>query len=540
MNVLVARLVIATTLLAAPLAASAQVEEMPTRAGFTWEMEPRFGIDADGDGLIELENSHEYLHNRKPRSCQGACPEPRFGVTLQATPSADQLGVAPRLFSYEWRITGPGGAGTYFRSGPELRLLLPEGEHEIDVRVRVRILHGSVTLRSRSDILIDDVVVVALGDSYPSGEGSPDVPRGDGDALWADAVDPAAADSHALAHRSSVAWPVRTALALEQEDPHTSVSFVSFAATGARIHRGILTERANLGIPAQLDAVRDVLGERQIDVVLLQVGGNDIGFSQVIRQLVEADPLLDPICYEKMLDNVWASVRDGRWDRDVSLRYHPPFRIGCRAGGGARAGLPGLDGLESEMRRLASALEELGARQVILVEYPDPTGSTAEGDTCEEIVDDVTAPLGFHEVDASEQAEARERVLEPLNEELAAVAADLGWVFVGGVAASFVAGHGYCAPWPDYGYPEEYQNDRFFRDRLDHPEGWYRPPSPLGGPLVLNRGGVSWYRTASQSAALQGPAPRFLTSGTMHPNELGHMAIARLVLSQMAAVGADS
>jgi hypothetical protein len=53
--------------------------------------------------------------------------------------------------------------------------------------------------------------------------------------------------------------------------------------------------------------------------------------------------------------------------------------------------------------------------------------------------------------------------------------------------------------------------------------------------LLLTRGDVSWYRTASQSAALQGPTPRFLTAGTLHPNELGHAAIARLALTVLAS-----
>jgi hypothetical protein len=167
------------------------------------------------------------------------------------------------------------------------------------------------------------------------------------------------------------------------------------------------------------------------------------------------------------------------------------------------------------------------------VEYPDPTGSATPDQICDEIVGDATSPFGFHEVDENEQQLGRERVLGPLNQTLREEAARHGWLFVGGVAEAF-AQHGYCAPWPDYGYPAVFEDaPLIFKERLAYPDGWYRPPGVYGGPMILNRVAVSWYRTASQSAALQGPAPRLFTSGTMHPNELGHLAMSRIVLAAL-------
>jgi hypothetical protein len=115
-------------------------------------------------------------------------------------------------------------------------------------------------------------------------------------------------------------------------------------------------------------------------------------------------------------------------------------------------------------------------------------------------------------------------------------ASNNGWTWVGGVATAYSLGHGYCAPWPNYGYPDEFEaSPLLFKQRLDFPEGWYRPPGRFQSSRLLNEGQVSWYRTAGQSAALQGPSPRFLTSGTLHPNELGHAAIALTVLSAITA-----
>lgn len=524
-------LVVALT--AAPGAGAAQ--DVPSRVGFTWEMAPRHGLDRDGDGRIEVENTHRYVNGRD-EPCTTPCAPHRFRISATATPRPSDMGIPGEWVSYEWRIDGPTGSGTYFRSTPDLTLYLAEGRHDVDLRVTVTVLWGSVTLRERGTIEVDDLLVVALGDSYASGEGSPEVPRaGDEPARWADATDPAVEESHALAHRSTVGWPAQVAAALEVGDRHTSVTFVDLAASSARIGAGILRPHPFLDLPAQITLLEEIVGSRRIDVLLLQAGGNDIGFSQLIRELVDADPLLDPICYDTMVDNAWQSVRDGRWDREVSLGYDPPFSIVCRSNGGIRTSRPGLDGLGREFDALASRLAALDVGRIVVVEYPDPTGSHVDGGVCEEIVGDTTPPLGFHEVDEREQQWGRDYVLGPLNATIAAAASRHGWTFVDGVSEAFLAGHGYCAEWPDYGYPAAFDDAPFLlRDRLDFPSGWYRPPGPFGAAALLNRGPASWYRTASQSAALQGPAPRFLTSGTLHPNELGHAEIARMVLSVLA------
>jgi len=514
-------------------------QERPTRASFSWSLSPRFGLDADGDGFIEIENTPEYTHNWGAGSCPGDCPEIRLSVDLTANPDPTDIGLPESGFvTYEWRISGPAGAGTFHRNQPEITLLLPEGSHEIDLRVVVQLPWGTVKLRSRGSVLVDDILVVAIGDSYPSGEGSPDAPLMEGAATWADASDPDVLDSHAFAHRSTVGWPARLALALEDADLQTSVTFVDLATSGARIDRGLLRPRSDPALPAQLDELERIAQDRPIDFLLLQVGGNDVGFSRIIRSLVEADPLFNPFCYEVIVENVWAATGDGVWDRDTRITYNMPFDFGCRSVAGTSSVLPGLDGLDQAFDRLADRLEGLVIDRVVLAEYPNPTGGDPDGGRCDEIVGDVTTPFTFHEVDEQEQADAVEHLLIPLNRSLSAAADRHDWTWVGGVADSFARGHGYCAPWPDYGYPDEYEKaPLIFRSRSDFPTGWYRPPGRYGVTVPLNEGSVSWYRTAGQSATLQGPTPRFLTSGTLHPNELGHDVIARLVLDAITSDG---
>lgn len=510
------------------------------RPVITWTAAERFGGDDDGDGFVDLPNTREYTHNRAPGSCP--CPHAVFEMRFEAGLSGTSTAPSDLpVVNYRWTVTGAALERplVYTTLRPELRVLLPEGEYTLEVNAGVRL--GWATLRTAvaEDFEVEDILIVAIGDSYASGEGNPEAPRigSTTPARWAGSYDPAAAAAHAAARRSSLAWPARVALAMERADPTTSVTFVSVAASAARIDRGILSGQSPDLPISQLEALAALVGDREIDLLLIQTGGNEVGFVRAVRALVEADPLLDPICYDLMIDNAFASVRDGDWSRGVRLGYKAPLSLVCRPGESRRtwSALPGLDGLPADLDRLSGALAgTFTIRETMVVGYPDPTGGDASGEPCREIVGDTTPPFGFHEIDRNEQALGVELLLRPLNQVLREAAARNGWSFVDGVAEAFAAGHGYCAPWPDYGYPAEYTHTApIGGSRLSYPEGWFRNPGRGGGPMLVGGTDVTWYRTAGQSAALQGPGARFDTTGTLHPNELGHEAIARLVLASM-------
>ena len=83
--------------------ASSTSQETPVRASFDWSTDARFGLDADGDGVIEIENTPEFVHNRVPGSCPGACPPLRVAVKLFAQPTPGTVGLpASGFLSYEW------------------------------------------------------------------------------------------------------------------------------------------------------------------------------------------------------------------------------------------------------------------------------------------------------------------------------------------------------------------------------------------------------------------------------------------------------
>jgi hypothetical protein len=140
----------------------------------------------------------------------------------------------------------------------------------------------------------------------------------------------------------------------------------------------------------------------------------------------------------------------------------------------------------------------------------------------------------FFEIDDDEQELGVTRVLQPLNSALSDAADRHGWTYVDGVAGAF-AGHGYCAEWPDYGYPDEfYDRPSWLRRRSEYPDGWYQNPG-TDRLDVAPGNGTTWYRTATQSVILQGPDEGFATEGTMHPNELGHQFMADLALDALSA-----
>jgi len=207
-------------------------------------------------------------------------------------------------------------------------------------------------------IVVSDILVVGLGDSFASGEGNPDVPvrfshkrtadyglSADGIALdgypvrigsWKTIGDKIFIQNKArwldqACHRSLYSHQLRVALQLAVEDPHRSVTFLGFACSGAEITKGLfLRYKGNEWVEyppdvSQISAVaRDQCGTRKapikdypeafhmrrripdlrgsvrlhkcarthtrkIDLLLVSVGGNDIGFARLVANTVLRD-----------------------------------------------------------------------------------------------------------------------------------------------------------------------------------------------------------------------------------------------------------
>ena len=308
-----------------------------------------------------------------------------------------------------------------------------EGDHEIEVFANDR--------SQLARVHVDDKLIVALGDSVAAGEGNPQ-----GSKRW---LDPPC-------HRSALAGFEVAARRFGEAADRRSVTFVSLACSGAEVKEGLLEPYAGI-VPAKgrppyapqverlkkIAAARPPAGEdgARVDAVLLSIGANDVHFSEIVR-----------VC--------GTTPGDCRKGRDEALKER-------------------LEELKLRYERLDPALEDAApGSPVLITEYFDPTRDE-KGSFCR------------HSVGFTGQKEAEwayEKLLQPLNGEVAAAATQHGWRLVSGIAADFER-HGYCA-----------EEER-------------------------------WVRRLEESALYQRDI-----WGTMHPSKAGHKAIAERVVDPLSDV----
>jgi hypothetical protein len=183
--------------------------------------------------------------------------------------------------------------------------------------ISVRLADGSdggasspVLTDADDPVVAHDLRIVALGDSFSAGEGNPHAQwRLDHPAIW---LDP-------RCHRSLMSGPSLAAAFIARRNPHLSVTLLHYGCSGASIADGVATPWANLETAERLERrnrhFRDVPADQRAaafpgidvppsqieqarrdltvggkyyapDVVLLSVGGNDIGFADIVRGLV--------------------------------------------------------------------------------------------------------------------------------------------------------------------------------------------------------------------------------------------------------------
>jgi hypothetical protein len=196
--------------------------------------------------------------------------------------------------------------------------------------------------RLTTDIAVRDVLVAGLGDSIAAGEGNPDravkleggfcfkrflsgggsqyyrpsrAGYGDDRSCENGPSSPLAGSDWArhgarwmnpACHRSLYSYQVRTALAIAIEQPHVAVTMLPLACTGATIGAGMFaSQRADdcpwvVGIdscsgtaPAQFSELRDLMTalrrqqpNRNLDLVLLTVGANDVNFAGLVANVI--------------------------------------------------------------------------------------------------------------------------------------------------------------------------------------------------------------------------------------------------------------
>jgi hypothetical protein len=376
---------------------------------------------------------------------------------------------------WTWQPRRPNGKTDTRRMPCKQRLTIARVPYAIErahsgVSVSVKLPDGREL--TEPELVVEDLFIVALGDSFASGESNPDQPV-QFSASREMVYDPTLAQSYGVArmepkqtspgyglasssdqsnpkvlprrymedeaadryyplgsrefvaafekanarwlsrdcHRSQYGYPLRVAMQLALENRHRAVTFATFACSGAEIHHGLFGEMdAREGarevprgkVAAQLDQLSDIcrgahsqtgaytlpayahggtavteqkiakswcppqLRKRGIDLVLLSIGGDDVGFSALAAfSLTEQVSDLAPIAglvgssirfgpqvaqvYLDVLDRRMKALKDALHDgfgvapgarRAVFLRAHTVRRggRGVRTGSNARHG----------------------------------------------------------------------------------------------------------------------------------------------------------------------------------------------------------
>ena len=365
---------------------------LSTAAVISWKMAPQIALDPAHGNAPDLPNTPAYVN-----------PAGGYRVLLDASGTP---GVRPTSTCI-WTVTAAGRPVATVQ-GEEASVSLPEGPYSLQLTVSG--LRGAAAPEvATEEIVVKDLLVVAIGDSYASGEGNPVV---NGlyfvkSAQWAYSPNAAMNLQNAKAHRSTLAAPAQFALALQQNNPHEAVTFVSVADSGAEIDKGLLGPMvsnvdAGYNLPGQVDEVRQIVGTHPIDVLTVSIGGNDIGFSAKLTELAS--------------NSVLGKTTLGSIQSQLNTQ---------------------LAALPQKYAALGQAVQGLAPAKVLITEYPDPTRDQRGQ----------YAPIRFAGVAAISKADvqfADQNILAPLNQAVEAAAVANGWTAVGGLEAPFRT-HGYAS-----------------------------------------------------------------------------------------------
>jgi lysophospholipase L1-like esterase len=199
---------------------------------------------------------------------------------------------------------------------------------------------------------------------------------------------------NADAHRSTISGPAEFALELQEENPHEAVTFVSVANSGATISQGLLGPMPSVGnpsvqLPAEIAEVKQIIGNRPIDVLTLSVGANDIGFASDVENLIDNTSKGSP-----SLATIQSTVNSG---------------------------LKALPGLYSELN---TAIKGLDASEVLVTDYPDQTRNQNG------VVSSIPGPPGTTLISTSDAQFVSQTIAIPLNNAISAAAKANHWTFV--------------------------------------------------------------------------------------------------------------
>ncbi|MEL6736124.1 MAG: hypothetical protein AAFO98_09635 [Pseudomonadota bacterium] len=462
----------------------------------------------------------------------------------------------PDIHRCDWTITSDGKSETF--RDRWCAPFTPSGSQKLKVNTdyvaKAVVRRGNTVLHRSGDMpfRVDDRIVIALGDSFGSGEGNPHTHDPLALANSKDKKPPRWLDPRC--HRSLLSSSIQATTILSEDYRDTSFSVANFACSGAETTTGLTGKytgratagqtaqmwrrRENIGgvptrtedgflgyafggrslasiarserrrrpakfdLPSQIDQLAAALGcngrrcTRQPDAVIVYMGVNDIGFASRLIEIVVG-------CAD-----------------DAECRRKAKTAVKT-----------GLDEAKSVLRRLPTLMAAKGIRpkadadSIILVTYPNPLTRPARDRRGQPIrgkfryCNDAENAFGRLDRNAFLGGFGRltgftinklgakfaaEEILKPLNAMLRGVGNEKGWRVVD--TQNSALGHGFCA------------DDRWFNNFLES----RNKQGDVPASFIFADTDCSDSSNSACSAVKTLPLP----SGAMHPNFFGHNNIA--------------
>ena len=196
-----------------------------------------------------------------------------------------------------------------------------------------------------------EIIMISMGDSYSSGEGIPDF-------YGPDTVEKKVEDEDWLAHRSTKSWPGQLKLSgLEKEMKEYRVDLKNkedsqgkagkwyFVASSGALTENIFDKEQNKPyrkkdgkktytkeeklLPVQGDIFNDITEE--VDYITLTLGGNDVGFTDVVKSSVENVSYAEPNGLANLFIKAWTNFYKDN-DSISSRLYDIYTRLGEETG----------------------------------------------------------------------------------------------------------------------------------------------------------------------------------------------------------------
>ena len=288
-------------------------------------------------------------------------------------------------------------------------------------------------------VVVRDWLIIGLGDSNGSGQGNPGY-------------------INALCDRSEVSYQYQTALYIEEHDPRSSVTFVWDACSGARSDQ--LWKNSYEGqepsggvmLPPQIDQVKNVIGDRKPDAVIMSVGINDLYFGAIMVFCATYD-ITGTAFTNHTCESAHVTPTTDALGYTTAYSESPDFADATVAQRTAER----LRVLPGRLALLNDQLASLGAAHIFATQYPDES-TNENGKLCNN-----TGPRPRL---SSAVWGWLQQVGNGLNGVITGTSS-LGWIPVTGVAAGFI-GHGYCSTDSYFDTPARSQRQQWNRNGAFH------------------------------------------------------------------------